>query len=105
MLADAFAAVRRDEWTEFIADCGKFDAEIGREIAKQKFTFAELEEEEQSLDRLRRWHRELAKRNAVALSEADAAAAALAVSTDALAGYAELVYAANLTATKAEESP
>jgi len=30
---------------EFIADCGKFDAEIDKEIGKGKFTLAELEEE------------------------------------------------------------
>ena len=29
------------------ADCGKFDAEIDQELALQKFTTAELEEEEQ----------------------------------------------------------
>jgi len=32
-------------------------------LALQKLTMAELEEEEQSLDRLRRWHRELAARD------------------------------------------
>ena len=46
LLRNAFTAQRDDEWTEFIADCGKFDAEIDREIAKQKLTMAELEEEE-----------------------------------------------------------
>ena len=45
------------------ADCAKFDAEIEKEFALQKFTMAELEEEEQALDRLRRWHRDLAARD------------------------------------------
>ena len=102
VLADAFTTVRRDEWAEFIADCGKFDAEIEREIAKHKLTFAELEEEEQSLDRLRRWHRDLAKRNAVPLPDAAAATVALDASSGNLARYAEMVYAANLTASPAE---
>jgi hypothetical protein len=62
-LEAAFTAMRQDEWTEFIADCGKFDAEIDKEFAVQKLTMAELEEEEQALDRLRRWHRELAARD------------------------------------------
>jgi len=62
-LEAAFTALRQEEWTEFIADCGKFDAEIDKEFAVQKLTMAELEEEEQALDRLRRWHRELAARD------------------------------------------
>ena len=62
-LEAAFTALRQQEWAEFIADCGKFDAEIDKELALQKLTMAELEEEEQSLDRLRRWHRELAARD------------------------------------------
>lgn len=54
-----FTEARQEEWTEFLADCGKFDAEIDKEIGKGKLTVAELEEEEQSLERLRRWHRDL----------------------------------------------
>ena len=95
-LREAFAAARRDEWVEFVADCGKFDAEIEREIAKEKFTFGELEEEEQSLDRLRRWHRDLQKRDALALPEAVEATGHLERCTEHLARYAELVFAANL---------
>jgi hypothetical protein len=44
---------------EFLGDYGKFDAEIDKELAPLKLTTAELEKEEQSLDRLRRWHRDL----------------------------------------------
>ncbi|WPO87071.1 Chromate resistance protein ChrB [Herbiconiux sp. KACC 21604] len=95
-LRDAFAAARVDEWAEFVADCGKFDDEIDREIAKQKFTFGELEEEEQSLERLRRWHRDLLRRDALALPEATAATERLAACTDKLAGYAERVFEANV---------
>lgn len=97
-LREAFAAVRIDEWKEFIADCGKFEAEIEREIAKEKFTFGELEEEEQSLDRLRRWHRDLQRRNALALPESEVAQECLQGSVEALARFSELVYEANVPA-------
>ena len=40
------------EWAEFIDECAKYEAEIDREIAEQKLTLAELDEEEQSLERL-----------------------------------------------------
>lgn len=99
-LADAFVAARRDEWLEFLADAKKFDAEIEREISKEKFTFGELEEEEQSLDRLRRWHRDLLKRNALPLPESSLAEVALGKNTASLEMFAQLVYAANLPANE-----
>jgi len=94
LIQEAFVAARRDEWAEFDADCGKFEAEIAREIAKRKFTFGELEEEEQSLDRLRRWFRDLKRRDVLELPEADAAEARLRRCEEVLAGYSELVYEA-----------
>ena len=54
-----YADARAQEWAEFTADCDKFLAEIDKEERIGKFTLAELEEEEQSLDRLRRWYRDL----------------------------------------------
>ncbi|MGH1550346.1 Chromate resistance protein ChrB [Leifsonia poae] len=92
LIRDAFVAARLDEWSEFRADCGKYEDEIAREIAKQKFTFGELEEEEQSLDRLRRWFRDLKKRDILELPEADAAEEHLRQCEETLARYSELVY-------------
>ncbi|MFE1099587.1 Chromate resistance protein ChrB [Nocardiopsis alba] len=93
-LVDAFTEARVDEWREFLADCGKFEDEIAKEISKEKFTFAELEEEEQSLDRLRRWFRDLKRRDVLALPEARTAAERLRVCSERLDDYAERVYAA-----------
>jgi vacuolar-type H+-ATPase subunit I/STV1 len=73
-LAEVYTAAREAEWTEFLAECGKYLAEIDKEIAKGKLTLAELDEEEQSLERLRRWHRELRLRDvlgAPSAAEAD----------------------------------
>ncbi|WP_029150057.1 Chromate resistance protein ChrB [Microbacterium indicum] len=95
LIVDAFRGAREDEWAEFVADCAKFLAEIEREIAIRKFTFAELEEEEQSHERLRRWYRDLRKRDVLALPAADEAAERLRACDRALEGYAERVYAAN----------
>ncbi|MDF2444291.1 MAG: hypothetical protein JWR01_2494 [Subtercola sp.] len=92
MIHDAFKAARVDEWAEFEADCGKFEDEIAREIAKKKFTFGELEEEEQSLERLRRWHQDLMKRDVLELPEASAAERRLRACEVLLDGYAEMVY-------------
>ncbi|WP_311214772.1 MULTISPECIES: Chromate resistance protein ChrB [unclassified Arthrobacter] len=92
----AFEAARLEEWAEFTADCGKFEQEIAKEISRRKFTFAELEEEEQSLERLRRWYRELKSRDVLHLPHAGQAAAHLARCAEALEGYASLVYEATL---------
>ena len=89
-----FTAARQAEWAEFIADCGKFDAEIESEIAKSKFTLAELEEEEQSLDRLRRWHRELAARDVFGAPNAAEAGQQLKHCAERLADYTERVFRA-----------
>ena len=48
---------------EFESECGKCLAELAKEIRNEKFTLAELDEEEQNVDRLRRWHRELRSRD------------------------------------------
>jgi hypothetical protein len=58
-----FTADRSSEWAEFLSECDKFEAEIAKEIRIEKFTPAELDEEEQNLDRLRRWYRDLRRRD------------------------------------------
>lgn len=88
----AYEAARQEEWAEFMADCRKFEAEIAKEIARKKFTFAELEEEEQSLERLRRWFRELKSRNVLHLPQAEEAAEQLARCGTALEGFSSMVY-------------
>ncbi|GAB2451905.1 Chromate resistance protein ChrB [Nocardia tengchongensis] len=93
-LRAAFTAARAEEWAEFVADCDKFDAEIGKEIGKQKFTLAELEEEEQSLERLRRWYRDLKLRDVLELPQAREAEQRLKQCTEVLADYADQVYRA-----------
>ena len=67
-------------------------AEIDNEIRIGKFTLAELEEEEQSLDRLRRWHRELMARDVFGASTAAEASQQLKQCTERLADYTERVF-------------
>jgi hypothetical protein len=93
-LAELFTAERAAEWAEFLADCGKFDAEIDKEVGKGKFTLAELEEEEQSLERLRRWHRDLKARDVFGAPAAIDADQQLNHCTERLEDYTERVFAA-----------
>jgi len=67
---------------------------MARQIAAGKFTLAELEEEEQSVERLRRWHRDLTARDVFGAPEAAEAARRLKQCTAACENYAELVFRA-----------
>lgn len=89
-----FTADRAAEWTEFLADCAKFDAEIAEELRIQKLTLAELEEEEQSLERLRRWYRDLRARDVFGAPAVAEAEKQLKHCTERLEYYTEQVFAA-----------
>ncbi|MFI9601629.1 Chromate resistance protein ChrB [Streptomyces sp. NPDC052043] len=89
-----FTAARSADWAEFLADCGKYEEELAKEIRIAKFTLAELEEEEQSLERLRRWHRDLTARDVFGAPEAAEAVKRLKECAAACEDYAERVFAA-----------
>ena len=91
---ELFTAEREAEWVEFVDECAKFDAEIDKEIAKKKFTLAELDEEEQNLDRLKRWYRELRARDLYGAPTASMADRRLKECEERLEDFAELVFAA-----------
>lgn len=93
-LREQYTAAREEEWVEFVSDCAKFQAAVEGVVARAKLTLAELEEKEQGLDRLRRWHRELALRDTFGASSSDEALVALKESTERLEDYAERVYRA-----------
>ena len=50
-----FSADRKEEYEEFIEQARLFLAEMEKESGNKKFTFAELEENEQQLQRLEKW--------------------------------------------------
>lgn len=85
---------RRAEWDEFTSECGKCVAELRREIRIAKFTLAELDEEEQNVDRLRRWHRELRVRDLFSAVPAQETQRRLDVCVAELDRFTALVYQA-----------
>jgi hypothetical protein len=89
-----FTAAREAEWNEFLAECAKYEAELDHEIEKGKFTLAELDEEEQSLERLRRWYRELKLRDLFGAPSAREAEERLKHCANQLEAYAGRVYGA-----------
>lgn len=63
MIIGLLNATRQAEYAELIAECEKYLAEIEKEIAKRKFIYAELEEEEAELEKLMSWHRAIVARD------------------------------------------
>lgn len=55
MIIDRFNAARDEEYEEVVDETERFREEIARERRKGKFTFAELEDEESNLERLRKY--------------------------------------------------
>jgi hypothetical protein len=55
MIVERFRADRGREYDELTERCGAFLAELSKETRAGKFTFAELEENEQELEKLTRW--------------------------------------------------
>jgi len=89
-----FTEAREDDWAEFLSNCTKYETELDKEIRIRKFTLAELEEEDQSLDRLRRWHRDLKARDVFGASNSEQATAALRQCTQRFEDYSERMIAA-----------
>ena len=89
-----YTAEREAEWTELCSECVKAEAELRREIETEKFTLAELDEEEQNVDRLRRWYRELRAKDLFGAPSAAEGERRLQGCVDLLEDFAERVYEA-----------
>ena len=85
---------REAEWVEFCSECDKAEAELHGEIEKEKFTLAELDEEEQNIERLRRWYRELRGKDLFGAPSAGIGETKLKTCAEILEDFAEHVYEA-----------
>ena len=83
---------RAEEYGELISECEKLVAEIDKEFRKQKFTLAELDEEEAELDKLKRWHERIAARDVCGCDRASDAEAAMERAGEALVRYTTAVF-------------
>jgi hypothetical protein len=96
-LKDLFTEGREAEWKEFLSECDKFESEIAKEIAEKKFIYAELDEEEQSMERMRRWFREIKSRDVFHAPSAGRAEMRLKQCGEILEDFADRVYEAGGT--------
>jgi hypothetical protein len=61
----AFVASRNEEYREIIGKCDDYVKEIEFEIGRQNFIFAEVEENEEELEKLKQWLKKVEKRDIV----------------------------------------
>ncbi|RRO15812.1 ChrB domain-containing protein [Saccharopolyspora rhizosphaerae] len=90
----AFNAARDSEYDEVLSRCEDFVAEIDKETEASKFTYAELEENEEDLAKLRRWLDKIRARDALGAPRGEEAVAAVERCARSLDGFAARVYAA-----------
>lgn len=94
-IIDAYNAARDDEYEEIVDKCRDFLAEIDKETAVEHFSYAELEENEEDLTKLRRWQGKVIARDTLAAAGSEEANAALERCAQALESFARHVYAAD----------
>ncbi|MEV4731473.1 Chromate resistance protein ChrB [Saccharopolyspora sp. NPDC049426] len=90
----AFNGARDAEYEEILSRCEDFQAEIAKETKAGKFTYAELEENEEDLAKLRRWLDKIRVRDTLGAPRAVETVAAVDGCARALDAFAERVYAA-----------
>ncbi len=90
-----FRADRDDQYREFLGRCDAYEAEIAKEISIEKFTYAELEEEDTDLKKLQSWLLKIRQLDFYGGTLAEQAASRLRDCEVCLDAYAQRVFDAN----------
>ena len=85
-------SLRNEEYREFIGECEKYLKELEKEIRIEKFTFAELEEEEEERDKLVNWLGKIRERDVFHAAEGERAVALKSQIDQAFDQFSEMVY-------------
>jgi hypothetical protein len=93
-LSAAFSEARDAEYGEVLGRCRDFHAELEKERTAGKFTFAELEENEEDLAKLVAWLDKIEKRDPFGAPLRAEAESAVAACREDLEAFAASVYAA-----------
>ena len=88
-----FQAARNDEYEEIVDKCNDFIAGLDKEYAEKHFSYAELEENEVDLVKLRTWLGRVRERDAFGADGLRQALSCLAECEEKLEAYAARVYA------------
>ena len=87
-----FQAARDDEYEEIIDKCQDFHGQLEKEYVAGHFTYAELEENEEDLVKLRNWLAKITERDVFGAPKREETIEAVAACERALEEYAARVY-------------
>jgi hypothetical protein len=104
-IVQRFRGDRGREYDEFAEQCAAFLDEIGKETRAGKFTFAEMEEGEQDLEKLARWLMKIQARDFFPDERWPQSAEMLERCRGVLEGFAWSVYTAEGVQAPAEDAP
>lgn len=93
-IVQRFRADRTREYDEFSERCSALLDEISKETSAGKYTFAEMEEGEQDLEKLARWLAKIQARDFFPGQRRQQSAALMARCREAMGGFSEAVYLA-----------
>jgi hypothetical protein len=93
-IVQRFRADRAREYDEFAERCAAFLDEIDKESGAGKYTFAEMEEGEQDLEKLARWLAKIHERDFFPDEHRQQSAAMMARCRNAMDGFSRAVYIA-----------
>jgi hypothetical protein len=89
----AFMTARNDEYAEIVDKCEDFLRQVQKEYDENHFTYAELEENEEDLVKLRNWFAKIMERDVFGATGRPATERALESCEQSLEAYAARVYA------------
>ena len=95
IIVDKFNAARDEEYGELFEQCEDFFKEIDKEIARRNFTFAEIEENEEELNKLKQWYEKIAARDIFCSPLRVKAESMLSKCAELLDGFCDRVYEFN----------
>ena len=90
---NAFQSARNDEYDEIVDRCEDFLQQVQKEYTAKHFTYAELEENEVDLVKLRNWFAKVRERDAFGADGREGAERALEKCEESLEAYAARVFA------------
>lgn len=93
-IAAVYNRARDEEYAEILGRCADFEEEIEREVAARHLTYAELEENDEDLAKLKSWLAKVQARDVLGAGEATRAAEAVARCEEALEAFSAAVYEA-----------
>ena len=95
IMVEKFNEARDEEYGELLEQCDEFFKEIDKETARENFTFAEIEENEEEFGKLKQWYEKIAARDSFGASLQKKAESMLSKCSETLDGFCDKVYEFN----------